>query len=55
MIETGASPPPRFGKHCKNCSLVDECMPEISGNAEKGQGEKYIQKLLKKALDETIA
>jgi CRISPR-associated exonuclease Cas4 len=55
MIETGVTPPPRFGKHCKNCSLVDECMPEISVNAEKGQAEKYIQKLLKEIVDETIA
>jgi len=55
MIETGDIPPPRFGSHCKNCSLVNECMPEISGNADKGQAEKYIQKLLKEAVDEATA
>ena len=55
MIEAGAIPPPRLGKHCKNCSLVNECMPEISGNAEKGRAEKYIQKLLKEAIDEATS
>lgn len=55
MIETGAIPPPRFGSHCKNCSLVNECMPEISGNTESGRAEKYIRKLLKEAADETTA
>jgi CRISPR-associated exonuclease Cas4 len=55
MIEKGISPPPRFGNHCKSCSLVDECMPEISGNAERGQAEKYIQKLLKEVINEATA
>ena len=55
MIETGKIPPPRLGSHCKNCSLVNECMPGISGNADKGQVEKYIQKLLKEAVDEATA
>jgi len=55
MIETGKIPPPRFGSHCKNCSLVNECMPEVSGNPDKGQVEKYIQKLMKEAVDEATA
>jgi CRISPR-associated exonuclease Cas4 len=55
MIETGELPPPRLGSHCKNCSLLNECMPKITDSTEKGKAEKYIQKLLKEIADETIA
>jgi CRISPR-associated exonuclease Cas4 len=28
LIESGKTPPPVFGKRCKSCSLVAECLPK---------------------------
>lgn len=55
LIETGTTPPPRLGKHCKNCSLVEECMPELNKNAEKSRASKYVDRLLREAQSETVA
>jgi len=43
LLKTGVTPPPKFGKHCKNCSLVNECVPQI---AEKSRAALYVEKLL---------
>jgi CRISPR-associated exonuclease Cas4 len=43
LIKSGVTPPPKFGKHCKNCSLVNECVPQI---AEKSRASLYVEKLL---------
>jgi CRISPR-associated exonuclease Cas4 len=43
FIKSGVTPPPKTGKHCKNCSLVNECVPQIS---EKNRAALYVEKLL---------
>ncbi len=29
LINSGRTPPPRRGRHCKSCSLVDTCAPDL--------------------------
>jgi hypothetical protein len=43
-MEGGETPPPKPGPHCQSCSLVEDCMPQLSGKASL-----YIDKM----LDET--
>ena len=31
LLESGATPPPVYGKHCKACSLVEICQPQLLG------------------------
>jgi len=31
LIERGVLPPPRYGAHCRSCSLVDVCRPTFYG------------------------
>ena len=31
LLESGATPPPAYGKHCKACSLVEICQPQLLG------------------------
>ena len=31
LLESGATPPPVYGKHCKACSLVEICQPQLMG------------------------
>lgn len=30
LLESGETPPPQYSKHCKACSLVEECRPQLS-------------------------
>jgi len=30
LVKDGLTPPPNLKSHCKNCSLVDECVPTLS-------------------------
>lgn len=30
MIENGILPPPRYGAHCRSCSLIEMCRPTLS-------------------------
>ncbi len=50
LARVGGTPPPRAGPHCRSCSLVDICLPKLSGRRrvssyldrarrELGQGE----------------
>jgi CRISPR-associated exonuclease Cas4 len=41
-------PPPRLGRHCKNCSLESACMPNL---AEKDRSAKYVASLLKEVSE----
>ena len=43
LIKSGVTPPPKYSKHCSNCSLVDECVPQI---VEKRHAALYVEKLL---------
>ena len=31
MIESGILPPPRYGAHCRSCSLIEVCRPTLHG------------------------
>ena len=31
LLESGLTPPPVYGKHCKACSLVEICQPQLLG------------------------
>ena len=31
LLESGSTPPPVYGKHCKACSLVEICQPQLLG------------------------
>lgn len=42
LLEQGNTPPPQYGKHCKACSLLDECQPQLY---EKDRSQHYNQSL----------
>jgi CRISPR-associated exonuclease Cas4 len=33
MIEKGVVPAPRYGRHCRSCSLIDVCRPTLWGSS----------------------
>ena len=33
LTRAGVTPPPRDGPHCRSCSLVELCLPKLSGRA----------------------
>ena len=45
LLESKDSAKPNKGKHCKNCSMREFCMPEITLSADSS--EKYIKSLYK--------
>jgi len=47
MIRNGEIPPPEYGKKCGSCSLVNLCMPNISGREKKVR--RYIDRLTREA------
>ncbi|MDR0521432.1 MAG: CRISPR-associated protein Cas4 [Planctomycetaceae bacterium] len=49
LMETGETPPPKPGPHCKQCSLVDDCMPQLSGKASL-----YIDKMLEQLSEQQM-
>ncbi|MFC3032697.1 CRISPR-associated protein Cas4 [Pseudoalteromonas fenneropenaei] len=42
LFAAGKTPPPSIGKHCKACSLLDICQPELTHN---DGSNRYIQAL----------
>ena len=42
LLESGATPPPVYGKHCKACSLVEICQPQLLG---KDRSVGYVEGL----------
>ncbi|MGR6981880.1 CRISPR-associated protein Cas4 [Testudinibacter sp. P27/CKL/0425] len=42
LLESGKTPPPVYGKHCKACSLVEVCQPQVLGR-DKSVG--YVEGL----------
>lgn len=38
LLSEGNTPPPQYGKHCKACSLLDECQPQLY---EKDHSQNY--------------
>ncbi len=44
LLELKVKPLANVGRHCKNCSLVEDCMPDIIKN---DRSEKYISAILR--------
>ena len=44
LIESGKTPPPVFGKRCKSCSLVAECLPKTI--EKKPSVGRYLSKVV---------
>lgn len=44
LVQTGKTPPARYEKKCKSCSLFDICMPRVT------QGSKSVSKYLARML-----
>jgi hypothetical protein len=40
-MTSGVTPPPTVGPHCKSCSLVEECLPELPKHAAN-----YVDKMI---------
>ena len=38
LLNSGQTPPPDYGKHCKACSLVEICQPELLGKQDRSVG-----------------
>lgn len=46
LVLAGRIPKPTFGPHCRNCSLVDECLPKAVGTSAR----RYIERTIDRAL-----
>jgi len=44
LIRSGVTPPAEYSKKCKNCSLIDSCLPKTTGR--KGSVENYLKKVV---------
>lgn len=44
LIESGLTPPAQYNKRCRNCSLLDVCMPKIAGTGRSARA--YLDKAL---------
>ena len=42
LLESGITPPARYGKHCKSCSLIELCQPQL---LSKDRSAIYIANL----------
>ncbi|UOP05529.1 CRISPR-associated protein Cas4 [Conchiformibius kuhniae] len=42
LLESGITPPPKYGKHCKACSLLEWCQPKLLG---KDRSRDYVADL----------
>ena len=45
LLESGTTPPPEYGKHCKACSLLEMCQPKL---LEKDRSARYAMDLFRK-------
>jgi len=43
MVDSGLTPPPNLGAHCRGCSLQNICMPELSA---RGAASSFLQQHL---------
>ncbi|MCB2188428.1 MAG: CRISPR-associated protein Cas4 [Deltaproteobacteria bacterium] len=50
MLQSGRTPPPRSGPHCRSCSLVQVCLPRQSGQPKRASG--YLARQIKANLEE---
>lgn len=45
LLESGTTPPPEYGKHCKACLLMEICQPKL---LEKDKSGRYAMDLFRK-------
>jgi CRISPR-associated exonuclease Cas4 len=45
IINSGMTPAPVYGKRCKNCSLVGQCLPNRTG--KKSSVRRYLERMVK--------
>jgi CRISPR-associated exonuclease Cas4 len=43
LLDSGEMPPPRFGPHCKSCSMVDDCMPKSSSRSARAWLDRALE------------
>jgi CRISPR-associated exonuclease Cas4 len=48
MLDSGVTPAPEYGKHCKACSLYDTCQPKL---LEKDRSLSYVARLFEEEPD----
>ncbi len=48
LLQSGQTPPPVYGKHCKACSLLNECQPQL---LQKDRSSAYVAALFDEADD----
>ena len=46
LLESGETPPPEYGKHCKACSLLEICQPQL---LTKDRSRRYVSALFEDA------
>lgn len=49
IMRSGATPQAKFENKCKKCSLLDVCMPKITGHPTKAQA--YLLRMIREALE----
>jgi CRISPR-associated exonuclease Cas4 len=52
LFASGVTPPPEYGSKCKQCSLIEICMPQVLERA--GSAKRYVQKLYRELSEEEI-
>lgn len=52
LFACGLTPHPEFGPKCKQCSLVEQCLPEVLDRP--GTAKRYVQKLYRELSEEEI-
>jgi CRISPR-associated exonuclease Cas4 len=52
LFTSGATPLPVFGPKCKQCSLIEQCLPEVL--ERPGSAKRYVQKLYRELSQEEI-
>ncbi|AFM23522.1 CRISPR-associated protein Cas4 [Desulfomonile tiedjei] len=49
IMNSGITPPAKFENKCKKCSLLDVCMPKITGHRSKV--ETYLRRTIREAME----
>jgi CRISPR-associated exonuclease Cas4 len=52
LFASGVTPLPEFGPKCKQCSLIEQCLPQVFDR--QGSAKRYVQKLFRELSEEEI-
>jgi CRISPR-associated exonuclease Cas4 len=52
LFASGVTPQPEFGPKCKQCSLIELCMPQLLDR--QGAAKRYVEKLYRELSEEEI-